>query len=157
MQKLFLSSIAVAVVLTFGFCVLIISSLIPFFGIIGQMAVVVVGVMLFCLAVLILFFTWSRIGVWSNRRRMLISGDVVVFLRSDGKIEHLSAEHERAKVQLPAVTVKEIAGPKEQKEQQPTADNETVLELFDRGISLRNIAESTGLSYYQVQKITSGK
>ncbi len=153
MQKVFLVALAAVIVLAVGFCVIIITSLIPYFSFIGKMAVGVVGVLLVCISLLIMSFTWSRIGNWSYRRRLLVSGDVVVFLRLDGKIEHLSAQHEAAKVPLPGVTVKEIAAPKEQ----PTSDKETVLELFDKGISLRNIADSTGLTYYQVQKITSGK
>ncbi|SRR6266496_528813 len=155
MQKLFLTSMAVVVVLATGFCVIVISSIIPYFPIIGKMAVVVVGVLLFCIAVLLLFFTWSRIGVWGNRRRMLISGDVVVYLRSNGEVVHLSAEHERAKVQLPNVTVKEIAAPKEQKEQkgQQASDDDTVLELYDIGNSQRDIAEKTNLTRYRVSEI----
>lgn len=39
-------------------------------------------------------------------------------------------------------------------EQEPT-DESVVLELFDRGLSLKTICESTGLTYYKVQKITS--
>src|SRR6266496_4381945 len=136
MQKLFLTSMAVVVVLATGFCIIVITSIIPYFPIIGKMAVVVVGVMLFCLAVLILFFTWSRIALWINRRRLLVAGDVVVYHNADGTFAHLSAIHERAKVQLPNVTVKEIAASKAQKEQQ-TSDDDTVLELYDIGNSQR--------------------
>jgi hypothetical protein len=42
-------------------------------------------------------------------------------------------------------------------QEEPIADKKTVLELYDRGISLRNIAEATGLTYYAVQKMTSQK
>jgi len=153
-QKVFIVALVAVIILATGFCVIIITSLIPYFSFIGKMAVVVVGVLLACISLLIMSFTWSRMGVWGNRRRLLVAGDVVAFLTTKGEIVHLSAQHEAAKVPLPGVTVKEIAAPKEQ---QPTSDKETVLELFDRGISLRNICDSTGLTYYQVQKITSGK
>lgn len=41
--------------------------------------------------------------------------------------------------------------------QEPTGSKEAVLELFEKGLSLRDIAKATNLTYYQVQKITAGK
>jgi len=38
-----------------------------------------------------------------------------------------------------------------------SSSEDTVLELYSKGVSLRNIAQATNLTYYQVQKITSGK
>jgi len=153
MQKMRVVVVTVVVILSTGFCVLIIVSLIPYFSVIGRAATVVVIVLLACIATLMLSFTWSRIGVWSHRRHLLIAGDVVVYLDDSGKLLHLSAMHEQAKLPAPQqVTVKELPAPKE-----PTVDKETVLELYSHGNTLRTIAETTGLSYYQVQKITSGK
>jgi hypothetical protein len=39
-------------------------------------------------------------------------------------------------------------------ESEPVSES-TVLELYDKGLSLRTIAESTGLTYYRIQQITS--
>ena len=41
--------------------------------------------------------------------------------------------------------------------QEATGSKEAVLELFDKGLSLRDIAKATNLTYYQVQKITAGQ
>ncbi len=152
LQRLYLAALAALLVLVIGFMAIIITSLIPYFGLIGELMVGVVGVGLFCLCLLMLAFTRLKIGVWGNRRRMLISGDVVVYLGAGGKLEHLSAQHEAAKVPLPQTVVHELPAPKEQP---PTVDDELVMELYDKGCSLRTIATSTGLTYYQVQKITS--
>ncbi len=144
MQRLFLIAMAAVIVLAVGFVTIIVVSIIPYFSLIGKVATGVVIVMLCCLAALMASFTWSRIGIWGHRRRTIIAGEVVAYLDTDGKIVHLSAMHEQAKVPLPAP--KELPAPK------PPVDSETLNEMFDKGISLRNIAESTGLKYYQVQK-----
>ncbi len=146
MQRLFLIAMAAVVILAIGFVTIIVVSIIPYFSLIGKVATGVVIVMLCCLAALMASFTWSRIGIWGHRRRTIIAGEVVVYLDTDGKIVHLSAMHEQAKVPMSAPE-KALPAPKK-----PEVDNETLSELFERGISLRNIAESTGLKYYQVQK-----
>lgn len=151
MQRLFLITLAVVVILATGFCVLMILSLIPFFHVIGYAATGVVFVLLACIAVLMVSFTLSRIGIWRHRARTIVAGEIVAYIHDD-QIIHLSAEHEKAKVPaLPPPQEKVQPSPK------PTADKETVLELYEKGTSLRNIVDATGLSYYQVQKITSGK
>jgi len=155
MQRLFLITMAAVVTLAIALGVFLYVSLVPYFGPIGKVAAGVVITGLACVAILICAFTYSRVGILlAHRRRealnaqIIVSGEVVVFPNGDGTFTHLSAMHEAAKL-APQVTVKEIAAPK------PVSDKETVLELFDQGISLRTIAESTGLTYYQVQKITS--
>ncbi len=40
---------------------------------------------------------------------------------------------------------------------QPQSDDAVVLELYDKGLSLRSIEKATGVSYRQVQKITQAK
>jgi hypothetical protein len=149
MQRLFLIALAAVIILAIGFCTLIIVSVIPYFAFIGKVATGVVVVLLGCIAVLMISFTWSQIGVWHHRRQTIVAGEVVAYLSNAGEIIHLSAVHEQAKV--PPPQVRALPAPKD------TADKETVLELYDKGIALRTIAESTGLTYYQVQQITSGK
>lgn len=152
MQKMRVVVVAVVVILSSGFCVLIIVSLIPYFSVIGLVATGVVFILLACIATLMVSFTWSRIGVWGKRRRLLVAGDIVAYIAPDGSLMHLSAMHEQAKLPPAPVTVKELPAGKDTR-----SDKETVLELFEKGTTLRTIAEVTGLSYYQVQKITSGK
>ncbi len=146
MQRLFLIAMAAVIVLAVGFVTIIVVSILPYFDLIGKVATGVVIVMLACLAALMASFTWSRIGIWQLRRRTIIAGDIVVYIQRDGELSHLSAMHEQAKVPVTIQAEKALPAPK------PTVDNETLSELFERGISLRNIAESTGMKYYQVQK-----
>src|SRR6266542_293966 len=95
-QKVFLVALAAVIVLAVGFCVIIITSLIPYFSFIGEVATGVVVVLLACISLLIMSFTWSRMGVWGNRRRLLVAGEVVAYLTTKGEIVHLSAQHEAA-------------------------------------------------------------
>src|SRR5450631_1965452 len=100
MQKMRVVAVAVVVILSSGFCVLIIVSLIPYFSVIGKAATVVVFILLGCISTLMVSFTWSRIGVWSHRRHLLIAGDVVAYLAPNGELLHLSATHEAARSYL---------------------------------------------------------
>jgi|SRR5579859_4531268 len=150
MQRIFLLALAFVVTLGAALGAFLFASLWPYFSLIGKVAAGVVIVGLVCTSLLMVAFTYNRVCMWNNRRRLVIAGEVVAYLAHDGTFIHLSAQHEAAKV-IPQVTVKEIAAPK------PVADKETVLELFNTGTSLRNIADITGLTYYQVQQITSGK
>jgi phage terminase large subunit-like protein len=149
MQRLTLIALATVIILATGFCALIFVSLVPHFAVIGLVATGVVIVLLCCVAALAVSFTWSQMGVWHHRRHTIVAGEVVAYVEPDGEIVHLSAEHEQAKVPLPAARA--LPEPK------PAADTDTVLELYDQGNSLRDIVKLTNLSYYQVQKITSEK
>jgi|SRR5450631_2221545 len=150
MQKMRVVAVAVVVILSSGFCVLIIVSLIPYFSVIGKAATVVVFILLGCISTLMVSFTWSRIGVWSHRRHLLIAGDVVAYLAPNGELLHLSATHEAAKV-VPAQQSKALPAPKR------TMDKAHIEELQSHGIGLRTIAEGAGMTYYEIQKIASGK
>lgn len=150
MQKMRVVVMAVVVILSSGFCVLIIVSLIPYFSVIGLVATGVVFILLGCIAVLMLSFTWSRMGIWGKRRRLLVAGDIVVYLAPNGELLHLSATHEAAKV-VPAAQSKALPAPKR------TMDKAHIEELQSHGIGLRTIAEGAGMTYYEIQKIASGK
>ena len=154
MQRLYLIAMAAVVVLAIGFCTLIIVSLIPYFSVVGWMSLALVAIALLCGCALLLSFTWSLMGRMSNRRHLLIAGEIVAYLGRNNEITHLSAMHEAAKIPLPQTVIKEIAAPKEQA---ATVDDETVMELDNKGTTLRSIVEATGLSYYAVQKTTSAK
>jgi hypothetical protein len=95
----------------------------------------------------------------ANRNHSRLMSRVIQFgdggaaaLDYQGQWVHLSSVHEQAKVPLPQTIVQSLPSPKKP---EPFADKETVLELFNVGNSLREIAERTGVSYYQVQKWTS--
>jgi hypothetical protein len=83
-----------------------------------------------------------------NHERLIESGEVSFYLQPlipDFTIYGSSAEHNRALVAPgPQVTVREVPD-----------NTETVLELYDTGATLRTIADSVGMTFYQVQKICS--
>jgi len=102
-------------------------------------------------------FTWLdiRIKAAQHRKEVLHSrvidaSGVVVLASEDGSYSHLSAEHETAKRPLM------LQSPPKEEKPDPAEDPvyiATVKEMREHGITLRNIASSTGLSYYKVQKI----
>lgn len=151
MQKVRVVAVIIVITLSTGFCVFLTITLIPHMTLIGYVAAGTVIVGLVCVSLLMVSFTWSKMGAWGKQRRLLVAGEVVAYLDRSGEFVHLSAIHEQAKV--PTQVVKALPAPKESTE----SSRETVMELYDKGISLRTIAEKTGLTYYKVQQITSGK
>ncbi len=157
MKRLFILLWSSVVVVVIGLMVLLYVSLIPFFRYIGIGATVVVFVGLCCVITLAIAWTRNRVLIWNaevlHRRLMsevIAIGDLVAKRMVDGSVRVLSAEHEAAKVQpiiqqmLPAPQLKD-EGP----------DEATILELFDKGMTLRDIAKATNSTFYQVQKVTS--
>lgn len=145
MRRLFIVTLALIVTLAASLGAFLFLSLLPYVGIIGSVAAGTVIVGLACVAALMVSFTLTRIGAWSMRRRLLVAGDVVVYLGRNG-IEHLSAMHEQAKIPAPAqVSVEEV----------PEVTDETILELWRKGLSLRTIEQATGAKYHRIQKLTS--
>lgn len=150
MQKAYLIAVITVIVLATGFCVLIITSLIPYYGFIGIAATGVVVVLLLCISVLMVAFTRRCLGVWDLRRRTLIAGEVIAYLTPTGELLHLSATQEAAKV-APVAQGKALPQPKR------TMDRAQIMELHEKGIGLRSIADAANMTFYEVQQIYSGK
>src|SRR6266567_1617036 len=151
-QRMFIIVWSVIGILITGLCVIVITSLIPYYNIVGKMALVVVAMALLCLIVLMFSFTKSRVSIWHNRERLIIAGDVVAYINQAGLIENLTAQNYAAQI-APNVTVRQIAPPAQQVEQDTSSDEDTVRDLIVRGTALKSIAESTGWTYYRVQKL----
>ncbi len=151
-QRMFIIGWSVIGILITGLCVIVITSLIPYYNIVGKMALVVVAMALLCLIVLMFSFTKSRVSIWHNRERLIIAGDVVAYINQAGLIENLTAQNYAAQI-APNVTVRQIAPPAQQVEQDTSSDEDTVRDLIVRGTALKSIAESTGWTYYRVQKL----
>lgn len=147
-QRLFIISLTTVVILTLGLVTIVVVSVIPHFSIIGWVATGVVIVCLVCVAIGVIAFTFSRIGLWQNQRNILHVGEVVVLLTSDGKVMHLSAAHERAKV--PQIVQALPSG--EEEEELPMAEVD-IIDLYNHGSSERTIAEAAGMSRHQVRKV----
>jgi hypothetical protein len=119
-------------------------SLIPHFGLIGDVVAGVVIVGLGCSVALMISFTWHKVGAWRIRRNVVVAGEVVAVQNKDGSWTHLSAQHVAAGVprMLPAPA----------DEEPPVADDATIIELYKHGSTLQHITQATGLTYYKVQK-----
>lgn len=101
-------------------------------------------------------FVVSRTGILLSERRrarhherLITSGEVSFYLQPlapDFNIYAAAAEYARAGVAQPNTI--EI-------EAEPTATDETVLTLWRKGLSLRDIEKATGRKYHEIQKLTS--
>lgn len=150
MKRLFVLALAVVITLASSLGIFLFISLMPHVQMIGRVAAGVVIVGLLCVAALMIAFTYSHICLWLNRRNLIVQGEVVAYL-NDGGFVHLSAQHEAAKIPLAPPAPKD-----ELFEPQPSTD-ETILEMHQKGVGLRDIAKLTKNTYYHVQKVTSGK
>src|SRR6266581_1416634 len=82
----------------------------------------------------------------------IIACIVGIGINQAGLIENLTAQNYAAQI-APNVTVRQIAPPAQQVEQDTSSDEDTVRDLIVRGTALKSIAESTGWTYYRVQKL----
>jgi hypothetical protein len=150
-QRLFFVSLTAVAILSLGLVTIVVVSVIPHFFIIGWVATGVVIVCLVCIAIGVVAFTFSRVGLWGHQRNIVRSGEVVVYIDGSGQIKHLSAAHERAKI--PQLALPSPAGDEENDEDElPMADAD-VIDLYNHGASERTIAEAAGMSRYQVRKV----
>lgn len=146
LNRLFIIALATGITLAASLGIFLFISLIPFAGPIGMTAAGVVIIGLCCVGSLMIAFTYTRISSWVIRRRLIAYGEVVAYLERDGNFTHLSAEHEMAK--LPAAPVIEM-------EETPEYDDQTLIEMHNRGLSLRNIEKYTRVPYSRIQRVTS--
>ena len=146
MQRLFILALAICITLAAALGIFLFVSLVPYFSLIGKVAAGVLITMLACVAILAGVFTYSLASNMLAKRRLIVAGEVVAYLGPNKTFIHLSAQHEAAKLPIaPMVTITE----------DPTATDETVLELWRKGLSLRDIVKVTGRKYHEVQEITS--
>jgi hypothetical protein len=137
-------------------CGLLAWSITPFLGEIGQ--AVTALLVIACLCGAILAVVGASFGclmiVEEHRRRKLHSRLVstehcTAYLRDDGKWDHLSAQHEAAKL-LPAPLVKDdMIDP----EQQEIIDRSRVLTMhLEQNRGMHAIADETGIPYQRVRE-----
>ena len=148
-QRLFIIAWTAVVIVFIGLMVMVYVSLIPHFFIIGWIAFIVLCIFLGYAVILGGAITFNQIGIWNNRRRTIVQRDVVAYLKDDGTFEHLSAQHEAAKIprMLPA--------PKDEK---LVMDDKTIIELYRGGNTLMQIVEAgkpVDLKYNRVQAVVA--
>ncbi len=149
--------ILVAVLVALPFEALLLIALWPYLPILGRAATALFVTGCVCLGVRFVAFTWLdiRIKAAHHHREELHShvidaSGVVVLAQVDGTYAHLSAEHEASKRPLM------LAPPPKEEKADPAEDPvniATVKTMLENGLTLRTIVQSTGLSYYKVQKM----
>lgn len=158
-NRLFLIAVAFVVALGAALGVLLYVSVLPFFHQIGIAATVLIITGIGCTLLLMVSFTYSRIGILlSNRRRaklherLIVHGDMAFWVPPTGikasDIYDASARHVAAGVprMLPA--------PKDEPMLEP--DEETIIGIYNGGtIGMKELAQKLGTTYYQVQKTVS--
>lgn len=148
MQRVFILALAICMTLAASLGIFLFVSLVPYFSLIGKVAAGVVITMLACVAILAAVFTYSLASNMLAKRHLIVAGEVVAYIAPNRTFIHLSAQHEAAKLPpASVVTVDEV----------PTATDTTILELWGKGLSLRDIEKVTGRKYHEIQKITSEK
>lgn len=153
MQRAFILLWTATVIVIIALMVLLYVSLIPHFNEIGDAMIWVIRIGLVCLTVLMLVGTYCLLRIMlSKQRRVWVSrnviavGEVVAYLAPDGTWTHLSHIHETGKIaQHTTVTA------------EPTTPDETIVSLFEDGMSRRAIAKHLDIPYNRVQKLLEGK
>lgn len=153
MNRLFLIAWSAVVIVVIALMVLLYVSLLPHFGEIGDTMIWLLRLAIACAAVLLVTGTYSLVGrLISKRRRdqlherVIIAGEVSVYVMPTGELVPISAIHEQAKIprMLPAP-----------KDEVIPSDDDTVIELYSKGLTYQTIMDSTGLKYNKVQRIVS--
>ncbi len=145
-QRIFVLALAFVVTLGASLGAFLFVSLWPYFSLIGKVTAGVVIVGLGCAASLMVSFTYNKIVSWNIRRRLVVFGEIGAYRERDGSWTHLSGIHQQMSLPAPnSVVVDEV---------QESSD-ETILELWGKGLSLRDIEKATGAKYHRIQKITS--
>jgi len=148
-QKIFIGFIAFCATLGAAIGILIYVSMVPFHDIIGKFAAGLLITALVCAAVLCAVFTYAEAGILLARRRrarrhdrLVVHGDVAAYLLPDGKtFEHLSAQHEQAKI--PAQVVPALPS--------PDIRWDAVLDLRKNKHGMHAIADMTQIPYNKVR------
>ncbi len=151
MQAWRMRALLVAIIVLLPFEVVLLVALWPYLDIVGKAFAGFLTTLCICGAVLAVAFSWNQVGIWTAKRRRAVlhsrlidASGVVVLAQTDGTLAHLSAEHEAAKLALPAP----VRVPEDHR-----STEETVLEYHKRGIGFKKIADSTGWTEYQVRKL----
>ena len=158
-NRLFLIFWSALLIVLIATMALIWVTLIPHFGQIGDWSFWLVRLGMICTGSLMVAGTlWLVSRMFATHRRshlysrVVVAGDVVAALNADGTWMHLSAHHQAAGL-LPqqALSRDEEDEPPEPKE----SDDATIIELYNSGLTLQNIAQSTGATYYRCQKVVA--
>jgi len=128
----------------------------PYMHQIGLAVLIFFYVLLLCLSCLAIASTWHLIGILAARHhrdrlysQVVTNGEVVAVVNGSGQVvSHLSAEHERAKLQIAGPFVEEDGSP-------VNNDASLILELRDQGLTLQSIMQATGATYHRVQSVCS--
>ncbi len=153
-SRLFMIFWTAITIIMIAIAIMMYVSLVPHFFLIGWIMLIVVSVLLACGVALIVTFTLAQASIWWNRRNLIVAGEVVAYRRADGSFEHLSAMHVSAGL-LPQQALSREDDEEDEPPEPQESDDATIIDLYNSGLTLQNIAQSTGATYYRVQKVVS--
>lgn len=145
MQRAFILLWTAIAIVIIALMVLLYVSLIPHFADIGDWFIWVLRLGMICGSILMVTFTWFKIKSMHNYSKFTRHGDVVSYMGAT-QPHVISAIHEAAKIPMHTTVTAE-----------PTTPDETIIALFDDGMSRRAIAKHLDIPYNRVQKLLEGK
>lgn len=153
-------AIAIAVfVICAALAAILYVSLVPYFSLLGKIALVILIILAVCAIVFALVFTYTHAAtmIYNMRQARLNSNvveraGIVVWMLPDGSYYHLSAEHEKAKVQPQIPQFIEQDTPDEIEAHRPYTV-EQIVAMHNEGKSERAIAEIVGSSKTTIHNI----
>ena len=156
MKRLYILAMAFIVCLGMALGATLFLSLLPHLNIIGWATLSLLCTAIGCCVVLLINFTFTKISIaHSNREHAKLMKSVITFDNGaaayiDGTFVHLSAEHQRAMVQLPQTVIRELPSPKKV---EGWGDQQTAIEIWlETGNSQASIAEQLNVPKSRVQK-----
>ncbi len=152
-NRLFMTFWTAVTIIMIAIAVMMYVSLVPHFTFIGWIMLVALIIFLGCGVSLVVVLTVAQASIWMNRRNLIVAGDVVAYKRPDGTFEHLSAMHVSAGLLPQQALAKE-----DEEDEPPTpqeSDDATIISLYNEGLTLQTICQSTGAKYHRVQKVVA--
>ena len=163
MNKLYIIVLSIIIILCSMLPIYLYVSLVPYFRIVGYIALALLIIIALCAIAFIFVFTLSKTSIMLserkvaiNNRQLLTHGEVVVWLRPDGSYVHLSALHEAAKV--PALPSPDVAVDADTPDEIQLFRPQDIVEMYNAGQSERSIvdvykSQGVKITRYQIQKI----
>lgn len=157
-DKILLCACGLVILLASPFLYVAVISILPNVGVIGMGLTGFILLCIGCASLLVVSFTFSRMGLWDAKRRhakntvnILSADGIVVLLQQDGTFRHLSAELE----QVRAARMIDTPGYNKERlqEWERNAEIKNVLSMHKEGHRLEAIAYTFDMPLSRVQDI----
>ncbi len=161
MSKLFITVLLIVLIICTALAVMLYVSLVPYFGLVGKIAIVCLIILAACAMIFAIMFTFTHsLTMWHNMqharqaRDFVQMGEVVIWIKKNDFV-HVSALHEAAKVPTlsPGIvdqdTPDELPAIAEKKE----VNEQGILAFHEQGASERSIAAFYDIPRNQIRKV----